>query len=81
MENCMAEVNISTEGKPIECSEPLNVGEEMSVCHENPEQTKPIMVYSLQLPVDNCKIRTLKFVVGPDRCVRDWYDLCNLEKT
>ncbi|KAK9730614.1 Adenylate and Guanylate cyclase catalytic domain [Popillia japonica] len=57
MENCMAEVNISTEGKPIECSEPLNVGEEMSVCHENPEQTKPIMKMETESLNGNAKPR------------------------
>ncbi|KAK9686909.1 DM10 domain [Popillia japonica] len=74
---------ICTEGKPIECSEPPKIGEEQSICDKKPEQTKPIMVHPLQLPEDACKVKTVKFAEGPDRCVRDRYDLCDLntEKT
>lgn len=75
---------ICTHGKPIECDEALKVGEASSnECADVPVQPKPIMVHPVELPEEACKVNTVKYAEGPDRCIRNRYDLCDLntEKT
>lgn len=70
--------------KPIECDEAPMIGEEVTnECQDGPVQPKPIMVHPVELPEDACKVKTVKFAEGPDRCLRNRYDLCDLntEKT
>ncbi|KAG5888287.1 hypothetical protein JTB14_006674 [Gonioctena quinquepunctata] len=67
---------------PIECIEPPS--REQDPCQETLKQEpKPIMLSPVDIPPQDCKIKTVTFAEDPDRCNKDRYDLCelNIDKT